>query len=365
MASVTDPRIGQTLAGRYQVRRLLGKGRTGRVYVALDPVAKRKVAVKVLDPALCSDREQLARFEREFDAASRIDCPHTVRMYEILREGDERSLVMELVEGKRLDELADEKGRVPPHRVMWIGAQIARALAAAHEVGVFHRDLNPSNVIVTKRKGDDREQVKVLDFGLARLGDATDNLTATGQRLGRDHYMAPEYIKDSAFDDRSDLYALGCVLYELLAGHPPFIGPSMKVLDGHANRPVAAPSGDVPNLPGWLEELVLQLLAKAPADRPQPASHVADRLEAGWAAEPTALGEPTQHTSTDRALPPTLASGLAHAAPVEPLPMARSVARTSSWGRVGVQVLGLAAVLVASAVVAAGATWLLLAWSGS
>lgn len=315
--SQPDPLVGGTLASTYRVLRLLGVGRTGRVYAALDSRRRRKVAIKVLHPALAEVDEHLARFQREFEAAACIEHPNTVQMLGLEKDGEHSFIVMELLEGRRLDELLETRRKLSVRRTVRIAIQVADALAAAHAHGVVHRDLNPANVMLLKpRRPGDGERVKVLDFGLARwTGAEHETLTGFGERLGREHYMSPEYVRHAELDARSDLYALGCLLYAMLTGRPPFIGPSMKVLDGHATLPVTTPAAEVPNLPDWLENLVMSLLAKSPEDRPQSAQEVSEVLNRHFARlDPADDDETSQATSGERlSTPSLLATGLAHA----------------------------------------------------
>lgn len=351
------PLVGETLAERYEVRRLVGGGRTGSVFAALDRAERRKVAIKVLHGPLCEVEEQLRRFEREFAATSSIEHPHTVRMFE-LGEGDGvRFLVMEFLEGRRLDQILEASGALEVRRVCRIAAQVASALAAAHAQDVVHRDLNPSNIMLIKgsRADDDRkEQVKVLDFGLARLLGSQEELTGFGVRLGATHYMAPEYIDHSRIDAASDLYALGCVMFEMLTGQPPFIGPSMKVLASHSREPAPAPSTKAPGLPEWLDQLVLRLLSKAPADRPTSAEviEVLERHLASGSLEP----EDPQQTMTLERHHSVITTGLGHTA--LPGEAQRTGGRQVLWIGLALQVVLVVMLLMGSTILAAGITWL-------
>jgi len=284
MTGPVEPRTGLTIADRYRLGRLLGVGSMGHVFRAADLQTNDPVAVKVLLPQLCTVRSQVRRFAREFELTAQVAHPNVVQVHCFGEEttgelAGTHYLVMELLAGRGLDE-ALKNGPLSPHRAVAIGAQVARALAAAHAHGVVHRDLKPQNIIVLRRAGQDR--IKVMDFGLARLeGDQNDDLTDIGVRLGTAEYMAPEYVEAAELTASSDLYSLGILLYELLTGTPPFVGSSLKIMQDHVDRVPTPPSKRASGLPGWLEQLVVRLLAKGPDDRPESARIVADLLEEG------------------------------------------------------------------------------------
>lgn len=276
----SDPLIGTTLANRYKVSRFVDEGRMGRIYVASDSQEKRRIALKILHPLLCSVESQVRRFEREFEVTSQIDHPNCVQMYEFGESEGHRFLVMEFLDGKGLDVTIGKGKKKKPREAAQIALQVASALAAAHDKGVIHRDLNPSNIMLCK-VGRQRDVVKVLDFGLARLQGSSEELTGVGERLGTAHYMAPEYIQDTGLDSRSDLYGLGCVLFEMLTGRTPFVGPTLRVLESQVKQEAPAPSSLSPGTPGWLDRLVLELLEKSPDARPDDAQAVVEVLSKG------------------------------------------------------------------------------------
>lgn len=219
-----------TRLGTYEIVVPLGAGGMGEVYRARDLRLGREVALKVLPPAVAADAGRLARFEREARAVASLNHPNIVVLYTVEDEGDVRFLTMELVEGQGLDRHVTTGG-LPLARVLEIGIALCEALTAAHEKGVVHRDLKPANVMLT-REG----RVKVLDFGLAKLAEAESGLESTqaptlaaplssaGLVVGTVPYMSPEQIRGEAVDGRSDLFALGVILYELSAGRRPFRG---------------------------------------------------------------------------------------------------------------------------------------------
>src|SRR5260221_13726479 len=216
-----------TLLGPYRIVAAIGAGGMGEVYRAVDTRLEREVAVKVLTDHLSRDRESLRRFEQEARAAGMLNHPNIVAVYDIGVEGDRRYIVSELLEGESL-RVRLRQGAIAPRKAIDMAQQIARGLAAAHEKGIIHRDLKPENVFVT-RDG----QVKILDFGLAKLRDLTgsdpERETATQQTrpgavMGTVPYMSPEQVRGLPADTRSDIFALGSVLYEMLARRRAFVG---------------------------------------------------------------------------------------------------------------------------------------------
>src|SRR6185295_5396205 len=226
------PLTPATRLGPYEIIAPLGVGGMGEVYRARDPRLKRDVAIKVLPQDVASSPERLARFEREATTVAGINHPNIVVLHSIEEAEGTRFLTMELVDGRSLDQSVTAGG-LPTDRVIELGIAMADALAAAHEKGVIHRDLKPANVMLTK---DGR--VKVLDFGLAKLATSDSSpditraatiaspLSSDGQTVGTVPYMAPEQVRGESVDTRTDLFALGVVLYELLSGKRPFAGAS-------------------------------------------------------------------------------------------------------------------------------------------
>lgn len=278
-----DTITGTTIAGRYLITGYLRQGRMGDIYVARTTDTNERVAVKLLDPGLFHEPEAVRRFERENQVTRDIDHPSSLRVLDYGRDAIGPYLITEYVTGEILSDVIEETGAMDVDRVARIAAQVAMALGAAHAVHVVHRDLAPTNILLAEQDGA-RDIVKVLDLGLSRLTetDAEDStLTAVGVRIGTPYYMAPEYIEEYTLDYRADFYGLGVVIFEMLTGDPVFTGRPYKVMDQHVNAPPPKPSTLVPNVPGWLDELVLWLLAKAPDDRPSDAAQIVQAIEKG------------------------------------------------------------------------------------
>jgi eukaryotic-like serine/threonine-protein kinase len=274
-----------TRLGPYEIVAPLGAGGMGEVYRAKDTRLGRDVAVKVLPQHLSSNPEIRARFEREAKTVSSLNHPHICTLHDVGREGETDYLVMELIEGETLAaRLA--KGALPLPDVLKLGAQIADALGRAHRAGVMHRDLKPGNVMLTK------SGAKLMDFGLARatgLGPATEMtssptvagpLTAEGTILGTFQYMAPEQLEGKEADARADLWALGCVLYEMATAKRAFEGATQASLISAIMRDTPRPMAELaPMSPPALERVVRHCLAKDPEDRIQTAHDVKLQLE--------------------------------------------------------------------------------------
>ncbi|HWF72437.1 MAG TPA: protein kinase, partial [Solirubrobacteraceae bacterium] len=276
----------RTMAGRYELADVIGRGAMGTVYRADDLVLGRSVAVKTL-PWLVADQnpKSVARFEREARAAAALSHPAVVAVYDTGVDASTHFIVMELVSGRSLEAILRTEGALDPDRAAALAARVADALAAAHRAGIIHRDIKPANVMVA-----DEGAVKVLDFGIARArGSVT--LTEGASVLGTAAYMAPEQALGKPADERSDIYALGCVLYALLTGRPPFTGEGFAaIIHQQANAEPRSPCEENPGVPAALSALVMRMLAKAPEDRPQSAVEVRDRLIDLSARPPAAPG---------------------------------------------------------------------------
>jgi serine/threonine-protein kinase len=227
---VDDSRVGSLLGGRYRLLRKLGEGGMGTVYVGVQEPLGRKVAVKVLLPVLARDATLVARFQREAELAASLGHPNIVQVTDFGVDDGAAFLVMDLLEGESLGAVIEREAPMSAERVRFIAAQILSALEAAHARDVVHRDLKPDNVFLTSVSGV-ADLVKLLDFGIARLvEDADQKMTATGQVLGTPAYMSPEQARGRPVDARSDLYAVGVVMYEALSGRMPVTGSNYHEL---------------------------------------------------------------------------------------------------------------------------------------
>ncbi len=277
-----DPLIGQILASRYRITRLLGTGGMGAVYRAEHIHMRKAVALKVLHREMTAMPEIVARFEREAVAAARIEHPNVATATDFGRLDDGAFyLVLEFVEGQSLSKALELAGTFSPLRAVHVTRQIADALAAAHGAGVVHRDLKPDNVMLVEREGD-RDFAKVLDFGIAKVhsgddaNDAGPALTQAGSVFGTPSYMSPEQAKGDAVDARSDLYTLGMILYELLSGDTAFAAPELIAILTKTLTEEPPPLPE--SVPVPLRDLVMKLLRKEPAERVQSAEELAREL---------------------------------------------------------------------------------------
>lgn len=263
------------VAGRYRATELLGRGGMGEVWRAADELLGRPVALKLLLTA-GDDPTAAERFRREARTAARLNHPHVVAVYDAGTHDGRGFLVMELVDGHSLSQELAAHTVLDPDRIAEIAAQAAAGLAAAHRMGVVHRDVKPGNLLLTADGS-----LKIGDFGIASfVDDPSAALTATGQVLGTSAYLAPERALGRPAEPASDVYALGCVLYELATGRPPFSADStMGVVYQHVDALPPPPVRLRPALPGTLSDYLLQMLAKDPRVRPT-ADEAADRFAA-------------------------------------------------------------------------------------
>ncbi len=257
--------VGKVLGGRYRIDSLIGLGMMGAVFRGHHLGLGRDVAVKVLHSELLADDEMVGRFKREAAAVSRLDHPNCVRVTDFGEvESGGMFLAMELLQGQELSKMLDSP--MPYERAMEIGCEVLDGLQHAHEQGVIHRDIKPENIYIA-RTAEGREQVKILDFGIAKVqeGFGSRTLTQAGMIFGTPHYMSPEQAKGTPLDHRADLYSVGILLYDLVAGHVPFDGPDpVKLL----RKQIAEAPPPLPDeVPAPIRAIIFKLLEKNPDDR--------------------------------------------------------------------------------------------------
>lgn len=282
-----DPMIGKVFAERYDIQSIVGLGGMSIVYKAKHRLMDRVVAIKMLHGNIKHDHVSLERFRMEAQAASSLNHQNIITVYDFgVTDGGDAFFVMDYLDGESLGDLIERKGKIPWERALPIFKQICDGLEAAHKKSIVHRDLKPANVVLLKQD-DGSEQVKLVDFGIAKLlpgsGKQQQHLTRTGEVFGSPIYMSPEQCQGLDLDRRSDIYALGCLMYEALTGQPPLLGDTfLETLNKHVGempKPIAAVAPDA-KVPQALEQIIFVCMAKGPADRFQTAEEIRDQLSA-------------------------------------------------------------------------------------
>ena len=272
--------VGKTIDG-FHIEAVLGGGAFGTVYRARQTGLDRPVAVKVPTHEIAADPVMAKRFAREARAAARVNHPGVVSIYAVGELADGRPyLAMQLIDGQPLDRILAD-GPIPCVRALEIARLVASALSETHAADVVHRDLKPSNIMWRRdRNGDDR--ITLVDFGIAvcKPGNADATRLTSGGLIGTPHYMSPEQAHGEVCDARADLYALGCILFELVTSRPPFEGSGFEVLLAHLGRPAPLPSERNPDIPEVVDQLCAKLMAKRPDDRPQSADELVPMIDA-------------------------------------------------------------------------------------
>jgi tRNA A-37 threonylcarbamoyl transferase component Bud32 len=332
--------VGSSI-GSFQIVSVLGQGGMGIVYVGEHRRIARRVAIKVLHPHLSNDPAIVERFFTEARATSVIRHPGLVEISDcdLLPDGS-AYIVMELLEGESLGNHLASHGRLAVPRALEVARAVADTLAAAHDKGIVHRDLKPDNVFVLAPAAASITPIKVLDFGIAKLMDAhgAAHKTRTGMMLGTPLYMSPEQCRGArTVDHRTDIYALGCLLYEMLSGHPPFTSQGFgeliqaHLLQAPRSLRVVAPAAGVPEV---LDELVALMLAKSPDDRPQTMREVVTALDAiGAGGAPRATSVRRAATAPVVTTTPSVAAmpAVAPAAPRRPASDVETTLGSATW----------------------------------
>lgn len=263
--------------GRYNIIGELGQGAMGTVYKAVDPLIDRIVAIKTINLSMALDEkdEYESRFYQEAKAAGRLSHPNIVTIYDVGKSGEIAYIAMEFLQGHELRDILNDGKRMPVEQVINIVAQVAQGLAYAHEHGIVHRDVKPSNIMIV-RDG----HVKITDFGIARMASAAVR-TQTGMVLGSPKYMSPEQVVGKLTDQRSDIFSLGVVLYEMLTGQAPFAGENINAIMYQTLNSIPPPPSSLsPNVPEMLNFIVAKALAKKLEHRYQDAKEFAGDLHA-------------------------------------------------------------------------------------
>lgn len=317
-----DPFVGrEILDGQFSIIQRIGAGGMGSVYRAHEPAMGREVAIKILHPNLKGRSDLVSRFRREARAMSQLRHPHTVRVFSYgeLEDGS-LYIVMEMLEGKNLNQTVRKGGPMPPSRAIPIVCAACRALHEAHEMGIVHRDLKPENIFVCEQP--EKDHAKVLDFGLAKVTEAQMRpgsmiLTQEGMVFGTPEFMSPEQARGSVLDARSDIYSLACILYEALTGKLPFIAKTpMEYVGKHVTAPPIPLNDRVEGRtfhPG-LGKVIEKALAKNPAERFQTAIELAEALEpysdaTGASAPPPVVTPAAPQVAVSGALATATATG--------------------------------------------------------
>ncbi|HEV2851232.1 MAG TPA: protein kinase [Thermoanaerobaculia bacterium] len=250
------------VVGNYRIVEKIGEGGMGAVYRAVDEMLEREVAIKAIRPDLAREPQIVERFRAEAKILARVSHPSIAGIYSFFYDGGELFLAMELVRGRTLSEVIEGQGALPWQRAVPLFSTALEGIEQAHRAGIIHRDLKPDNLMLTEAG-----TLKVMDFGIARMAGSS-HLTRTGLLVGTLRYIAPEQIRGEEVDQRTDIYALGAVLYQMLTGRVPFDGPTdFAILKAQLDDPPVPPGSIVPDIPAWLDRAVLKALEKDPAAR--------------------------------------------------------------------------------------------------
>ncbi len=266
---------GRLLAGRYELIEKIGEGGMAIVYKAKCRLLNRYVAIKILRPEFTKDEQFVENFKRESQAAAGLSHPNIVSVFDVGREGNIHFIVMELIEGKTLSQLIEEKGRLDYKEAISITKQVASALSLAHKNQIIHRDIKPHNILITNTG-----VAKLADFGIAKAVSAATIIGGNNKVMGSVHYFSPEQARGAYVDERSDIYSLGIVLYEMLTGKVPFDGDNpISIALMHINEPMPSVSAEVPGIPPQLEKIIMKATDKYQNNRYRTADEMIEDLD--------------------------------------------------------------------------------------
>lgn len=266
--------MSKVLAGRYELLERIGEGGMSVVYKAKDKLLNRFVAIKILKPEFIGDHKFIDSFRRESQAAASMSHPNIVNIYDVGKEGNIHYIVMELIEGRALSDTIKEQGPMPYPKVIAISKQIAAALSFAHKNHIIHRDVKPHNIMMTPNG-----TAKITDFGIAKAVNAATIVDSTDGIIGSVHYFSPEQARGGYVDEKSDIYSLGIVMYEMLTGNVPFDGDNpVNIALMHINGEMTPPSELVSGIPPALEHIVMKCTDKYPVNRYASADELIDAL---------------------------------------------------------------------------------------
>jgi hypothetical protein len=326
--------VGELIADRYELEELVGSGGMSSVYKAHDRLLERSVALKILHEQYTSDDDYVERFRREARSVAQLTHPNIVTVIDRGEQDGRQFIVFEYVDGENLKELLDREGPLSPEEGIDLVLQVARGLAFAHSQGLVHRDVKPQNVLL-----DADGRAKVTDFGIARSLDV-DGVTITGTVMGTSNYIAPEQARGQPVDEQTDVYSLGCVLYELLAGDVPYGGDNfVSVAMRHVNDPVPSVADVRPDVPWRLDQAIQRAMAKDHGER-------FDSM-AGFAAELEACRAELAHGEGATMVVP------ARAAPPRRRQRARTPQRRRRWGLLGAVLIGVGLAALAGGLIGA------------
>lgn len=341
---------GTVIEGKYEILACIGTGGMGSVYRAKHRSLNREVALKVMKPDFARNREAVERFKREAQLCAMVEHPNSIRVFDHGVENGMCFLVMELLHGQTLGDRLTQRGALPTLEAVGVADRILLVLALLHRKGIVHRDLKPDNIFFAVNPDQDDEEdtvetVKLLDFGIAKQSQTDGPVTHTGAIVGTPFYMSPEQCEGRTVDHRSDIYSLGVILFEMLAGKPPFGGSNLLgVLYQHVNNPPPNLRERAPDVPEAVVSVIERMLEKAPENRFQKASETALALCAAAGLESVRGGATLTPEAAERTKSPNVAT-----TPREVAPPATIVVRPAGPARKRLLVGGIAAVLVALA----------------